>query len=240
MALLFVGLAFGTLRFLDLVRHVRATQWASLAVAGGATLARVLGATALGTLWALPVGLAIGLSPKLMRIAAPITQLLASFPAPILFPAAIVVLSRARVPLDFGSVLLMLLGTQWYILFNVTAAAASIPGDLAEAMKSYGLPLRKRITALYLPAVFPSLVTGWVTAAGGAWNASIVSEYVSFRGQEYVATGLGKEISSAAARADFPTLAAAVTSMSLLVVLFNRAVWQTLYRIAEQRFAVNR
>ena len=137
--------------------------------------------TALGTLWALPAGLAIGLSPKLSRIAQPIVQVAASFPAPMLFPLAIAVLSMAGVSLNFGSIVLMLLGTQWYILFNVIAGAMAIPADLREAARSYRLSLAERVKILYVPAVFPYLVTGWVTAAGGAWNASIVAEYVTFK-----------------------------------------------------------
>jgi NitT/TauT family transport system permease protein len=208
--------------------------------AGGWTLGRVLLSTAAGTLWALPAGLAIGLSPRLSRVFQPIVQVAASFPAPMLFPLVIAGLKAAGISLGWGSVVLMLLGTQWYILFNVIAGASSVPSDLREAARSYRLTLSQRFTSLYLPAVFPYLVTGWVTAAGGAWNASIVAEYVTFKGQVLAANGLGAQISVAAEHADFPRLAASVTVMAAVVVLFNRTVWKRFYRIAEERFSLSK
>jgi len=135
---------------------------------------------------------------------------------------------------------LMLLGTQWYILFNVIAGAMAVPSDLREAARSYRLDLKQRFTSLYLPSVFPYLVTGWVTAAGGAWNASIVAEYVTFKGQVLTANGLGAQISLAAERADFPRLAASVTVMAAVVVLFNRTVWKRFYALAEERFSLSK
>ncbi|NTV73078.1 MAG: ABC transporter permease subunit, partial [Holophaga sp.] len=149
-------------------------QWSYLTRAGGLTLVRVLASTALGTLWAVPAGLAIGLSPRLSRILQPVVQVAASFPAPMLFPVVIATLARFHIGLNYGCVLLMLLGTQWYILFNVIAGSMAIPGDLKEAATSFGLSRWQRFKALYLPATFPYMVTGWVTAAGGAWNAIIV------------------------------------------------------------------
>src|SRR5262249_9158222 len=128
----------------------------------------------------------------------PVIQVLASFPAPMLFPLVILLLHNAHVSLDFGSVLLMLLGTQWYILFNVVAGSMAIPADLKEVAKSYRIGLWQRFGVLYLPAICPYLVTGWVTAAGGAWNASIVSEYVTFHQKpEWVTWGLGAQITLA-------------------------------------------
>jgi NitT/TauT family transport system permease protein len=200
----------------------------------------VLAATALGTLWALPAGLAIGLHPRLSRVAQPVVQVVASFPAPMLFPAVVAALSALGISLEWGSVILMLLGTQWYVLFNVVAGASSIPADLREAARLYRMGAWQRFRALYAPAVFPFLLTGWVTAAGGAWNASIVSEYVSFRGEVLRAEGLGALISEAAAGARLPVLAASVVAMSAVVVLFNRAVWRPLNGLAERRFSLSR
>jgi NitT/TauT family transport system permease protein len=187
-----------------------------------------------------PAGIAIGLSPRLSRWLQPVAQVAASFPAPMLFPAVIAALAWAHVPLGWGSILLMLLGTQWYILFNVIAGATAIPADLREAATEYRLSGRLRLARVYVPAVFPYLVTGWVTAAGGAWNASIVSEYVTFRGDVLAAFGLGSAISRAAERADFPGLAAGVLVMSTMVVLFNRNVWRRFYRLAEERYSLSR
>jgi NitT/TauT family transport system permease protein len=239
-AVLVVVLLFGAWKLLHLFRHVPPHRWLEVWGASLLTLARVLASTALGTLWALPAGLAIGLSARASRAFQPVIQFAASFPAPMLFPAAIAVLHAAGVPLGWGSILLMLLGTQWYILFNVIAGASALPTDLREAARAYGLRGLRRARDLYLPGVFPYLVTGWVTAAGGAWNASIVSEYVSFEGHTLTATGAGAQISLAAERGDYAGLAANVLVMSVLVVLFNRTVWRQCSRLAEERFALNR
>jgi NitT/TauT family transport system permease protein len=239
-ALLLAGALFGLLRLTTLLRALPLATWPGIALAGLATLARVLAATALGTLWAVPAGLAIGLSPRLSRLLQPAVQVVASFPAPMLFPAVIVVLHALGVSLSFGSVVLMLLGTQWYVLFNVVAGASAIPADLREAARALRMTRVRRFRALYLPAVLPYLVTGWVTAAGGAWNASIVSEYVSFRGRSLATFGLGARISVAAADARFAELAASVLVMSLIVVAFNRSVWRRLHALAERRYSLSR
>jgi NitT/TauT family transport system permease protein len=233
-------LVFGAWRLFDLLRPLALRDYVPILRACGWTLGRVLLSTALGTLWALPAGLAVGLSPRLARIFQPIVQIAASFPAPMLFSIVIASLKAAGVSLGWGSVVLMLLGTQWYILFNVIAGATAIPADLREAAFSYRLSRRLRFLALYLPAVFPYLVTGWVTAAGGAWNASIVAEYVTFKGQVLTANGLGALISEAAEHADFPHLAASVMIMAAVVVLFNRTVWRRFYRLAEEQYSLSK
>jgi NitT/TauT family transport system permease protein len=231
---------WGGVMLVLIVRQTPAGAWPAIVGAALLTLLRVLAATGIGTLWALPVGLAIGLSPRLSRGLQPVIQLLASFPAPMLFPAAIAVLDGLHVPLGFGSIVLMLLGTQWYILFNVIAGAMALPADLREAAGSYRLRGWARFWGLHVPGVFPFLVTGWITAAGGAWNASVVSEYVMFRGRVLAAPGIGSEISRAAERGDFPALAAGVLVMAALVVLFNRTVWHRCARLAEERYALQR
>jgi NitT/TauT family transport system permease protein len=238
--LLLALLSWGALGLVGLLRQVPARTWGGIAVAAGLTLGRVLLATALGTLWAVPAGLAIGLSPRLSRILQPVVQVVASFPAPMLFPAVVAVLTSLGVGLGWGSVLLMLLGTQWYVLFNVVAGATAIPADLREAARIYRMGTWQRLRTLYLPAIFPYLVTGWVTAAGGAWNASIVSEYMSFRGQVLAARGLGATISTAAAGAEYALLAAAITFMAAMVAIFNRLVWRRLHAVAEERFSLAR
>jgi NitT/TauT family transport system permease protein len=216
---------------------VPADAWLTTVAAAGATLARVLVAVGLGTLWALPAGLAIGLSPRLSRLLQPAVQVVASFPAPMLFPAVVAALHALGVSLSVGSVVLMLLGTQWYILFNVVAGAMAVPADLREMASSYRILGWRRFRQLLLPSVLPYLVTGWVTAAGGAWNASIVSEYVAFRGRSDATFGLGSRISAAAEAADFPRLAASVVVMAALVVLFNRLVWRRLADLAERHYS---
>jgi len=237
---LLVALLVGVVKLVHVLHDVRISQWAGITGAALVTLGRVLASTALGTLWALPAGLAIGLSPRLSRLLQPVVQVMASFPAPMLFPMVIAGLALTGVSLGWGSIVLMLLGTQWYILFNVVAGATAIPGDLKEAAEVCRIRGWRRCRSLYLPAVFPYLVTGWVTAAGGAWNASIVSEYVMYKGRTLVTWGLGARISQAAAAADFPQLAGSITVMALVVVLFNRLVWHRCYAVAEQRFSLSK
>ena len=239
-ALLLLGLGFALIQVVRLLASVRLAEWLRLLRSDVLTLARVTTAVVLGTLWALPVGLRIGLSPKLSRFMQPIVQVAASFPAPMLFPAVILLLTSLRVAIGFGSIILMLLGTQWYILFNVIAGAQAIPSDLKEAADSYRITARQRFWSLYLPAVFPYLVTGWVTAGGGAWNASIVAELVTFRGHTLRAQGIGSVISEAAFGAKFGELAAAIFIMAVTVVLINRFVWRRLYAIASTRYNITK
>jgi NitT/TauT family transport system permease protein len=239
-ALLMVVLAYGAWHLVLLLVQVSLPAWGETLAAALVTLGRVLVATAVGTLWALPAGLAIGLSPKLSRVFQPIVQVAASFPAPMLFPLVIAGLNSAGVSLNWGAIMLMLLGTQWYILFNVIAGGMAIPADLREAARSYRLGLWQRLRTLYVPSVFPYLVTGWVTAAGGAWNASIVAEYITFKGMELQAWGLGGQINHATSHRDFPLLAASVLVMAVMVVLFNRLVWRRLYELAERKFSLSK
>jgi NitT/TauT family transport system permease protein len=233
---LVVLLGLGALQLVHLLRAVSWAVWSTTFAAAGATLARVLTAVAIGTLWTLPAGLAIGLSPRLSRALQPVVQVVASFPAPMLFPVVVTLLAQLGIGLAGGSIVLMLLGTQWYILFNVVAGAMAVPSDLREAAASYRITGWRRFRLLLLPSVLPYLITGWVTAAGGAWNASIVSEYVAYRGQTLTTFGLGARIGVAAEAADFPVLAASVVVMSAAVVLFNRLVWRPLNGYAERRF----
>jgi NitT/TauT family transport system permease protein len=245
LVLLLGALAYGGYEFVQLLAGVPWDEWLSLLGAAAATLGRVLASTAVGTLWAVPAGLAIGLSPRLSRVLQPVVQVLASFPAPLVFPLVTAGLIAIHVPLNWGSILLMLMGTQWYILFNVIAGAMAIPADLKEMARSYQISGWQRFRVLYLPAIFPYLVTGWVTAAGGAWNASIVAEYGSNPdngAQPLLAYGLGAKIMSAAGSKppNWSLLAAAVLMMSFVVVVFNRSVWHRLYRLAERKYSLSK
>jgi NitT/TauT family transport system permease protein len=214
--------------------------WLVLAKAGALTLGRVLASTALGTLWAVPAGLAIGLSVRLSRIFQPVVQVAASFPAPMLFPIVISVLAHFGIGMTYGCILLMLLGTQWYILFNIIAGAMAIPGDLREAATTFRLSRWQKFRSLYLPASFPFLVTGWVTAAGGAWNASIVAEYYDLNGRTLSTFGLGATVSKAAYERNLTLLAAGVLLMSAIVVVFNRLVWKPCYKLAYTRYSLDK
>ena len=203
-------------------------------------MGRVLSSTILATCWTLPIGLWIGLSPTWSRRLQPFVQVVASFPASILFVALIVALQRMGVNLFTSSILLMTLSTQWYLLFNVIAGAQAIPMNLREAAKAYRFGIWKTAWKLYFPAIFPFLVTGWVTATGGAWNVSIITEIVQFRDQTYSTFGLGAIVTQSADEGNIPLLAASAILMALLVVLFNRLVWAPLYRLAETRYSLNR
>jgi len=232
--------AWGSVHLVVLLGTLTASDWAALAAALGLTFLRTATAVALGALWAVPVGIWVGLSPARTRIVQPLVQIAAAFPAPMIFPLVTLAVLSAGIPFGWGCVLLMLLGSQWYVLFNVLAGATATPQDLREAADVYGLGRIARWRTLYLPAVFPQLVTGLVTAAGGAWNASIVAEYVRYRGRTLVAPGLGALITQASETANFPLLAAGVSTMAVALVALNRTVWRRLYHVADERYSLNR
>jgi NitT/TauT family transport system permease protein len=205
---------------------------------GLATLARVVVVVAVATAVWVPVGVRIGFSPRLARIAQPLVQVLAGFPANFLFPLATWFFLRTGLSINVGGMMLMALGAQWYILFNTIAGAMAVPADLREAMDDLGVTGRLRWKRLILPGIFPAYVTGGITASGGAWNASIVSEIVTFGGTTLTATGLGAYVAHATERGDYPHLIAGVAVMSLYVVGLNRLLWRPLYRLAETRYAL--
>jgi NitT/TauT family transport system permease protein len=183
-----------------------------------------------------PIGVAIGFQPKLARTLQPIVQLCASFPANFVFPFATLLFIRAHISIEWGSVLLMSLGAQWYILFNSIAGAQSIPTDLREMADDIGLRGWKRWQKLIIPGIFSAWVTGGVTASGGAWNASIVSEIVSWGNITLSATGLGSYIAQATAVGDWPRITLGIGMMSLFVVGLNRLFWRGLYQLAETKY----
>jgi len=229
-------IAYGVVRLLGVLATVSLRELGHLLVGAGATFLRVEAALVLAVLWTVPVGVAVGLRPRLSAIAQPIAQIAASVPATALFPILLLVLIRAGGGLGIGSILLLLLGTQWYVLFNVIAGATAIPEDLKEVCKVYRLSRVERWRRLLLPGIFPYLITGLVTASGGAWNASIVAEYFRFRGQTMSTVGLGAIISQATDRSNFPVLLAATMVMAVIVVSMNRLVWRRLYTLAATRF----
>jgi NitT/TauT family transport system permease protein len=206
------------------------------ALLGLYTLLRVFGLLLFATLVWTPIGVAIGLSPRLARIAQPIALFLASFPANFIFPFATLAFIRFHIPIDFGSMLLMALGAQWYILFNSIAGAQSIPTDLREMAADLELTGRQRWRRLIVPGIFSSWVTGGITASGGAWNASIVSEVVTWGSTTLTAAGLGAYIAEATGKGDWPRITLGVGVMSLYVVLVNRVLWRRLYTLAETKF----
>jgi len=203
---------------------------------GVLTLIRVTVLLLLATVIWTPVGVAIGFNPKLAQTLQPVVQFLASFPANFIFPFATLFFIRTNISIEWGSVLLMALGSQWYILFNSIAGAQSIPTDLREMADDMGLKGWKRWEKLIIPGIFSAWVTGGVAATGGAWNASIVSEIVSWGDSTLTATGLGTYIAEATALGDWSRITLGIGVMSLFVVGINRLFWRRLYKLAETKY----
>jgi NitT/TauT family transport system permease protein len=221
------------------VSMLRTVTWPDLKLlleGAAATFLRVNAALAISALWTIPVGVAIGFNPRLARIVQPVAQVLASVPATAFFPILLIGLIKIGGGLGIGSVALMLLGTQWYILFNVIAGAMSIPSDLREVSSLFHFTRWQRWTKLILPGIFPYLITGMVTASGGAWNASVFAEYSHVADTTLQTIGLGAQIDAATDSGRFPILLLATILISLMVVTMNRLVWRRLYRLAETRY----
>jgi NitT/TauT family transport system permease protein len=234
-----VVVIYGAVRALGYVKGTTGLGEFGYAFAlGAATFARVMFLVAVATVVWVPIGVWIGMDPKVTRFAQPIVQVLAGFPANFLFPFATVVFVAWHIPLDVGAVLLMALGAQWYILFNVIAGASAIPSDLREAMTSLRVSGWLRWKRFILPSIFASYVTGGITAAGGAWNASIVAEVVIYGHNHLTATGLGAYIAEATATGDFPKILVGISVMSIYVVATNRLLWRRLYALAERRYSL--
>ena len=233
----FAGLAlYGAGRTFLLLRTVTGPDWAQIGLGVLATFARVLVALGIALLWTIPVGVAIGTNRRLANILQPIVQVVASVPATALFPVILLILLPLPSGLNIAAVVLMLMGTQWYVLFNVIAGTSAIPQDLRDTTDLLRLSRVERWRTLILPALFPYLVTGGITASGGAWNASIVAEYVKFSGQAHATTGIGAVIAQATGAGKFDVLLAGTLALICTVVLINRTFWRWLYRLAEERF----
>jgi len=203
---------------------------------GLVTLARVVVVVVVSTLIWVPIGVFIGLNPNLARFAQPLVQIAASFPANMLYPLLALVFLKTQFPFAIGSVIPMMLGAQWYVLFNAIAGAMSIPTELQEAASIFRLPAKERWRWLIIPALFPHWVTGAITAWGGAWNASIVAEVIEWHKQRLTTAGLGAYITLAATEGHAAAIVWGITVMSAFVLTFNRLFWQRLYRLAELRY----
>ena len=237
MAVLILGLAAQMLYFV--ATRTGLQEFATAGALGALTFARVAVLIFVSSLIWVPVGVYIGMNPKISRIMQPVVQILASFPANFVFPFAMMWFMAWHIDLGWGSIILMALGTQWYILFNVIAGASAIPDDLREMTRSFRLNRVLKWKTLVLPAIFGSWCTGGITAAGGAWNASIVAEIVEY-GKNHMATqGLGAYITNATTVGDSVKTLVGVTVMSLIVVLSNRLFWTPLQRYSAKRFVLN-
>jgi NitT/TauT family transport system permease protein len=206
---------------------------------GVLTLLRVMILIALASLIWVPIGVMVGLRPKLAEAVQPVAQFMAAFPNNLFFPIAAVTIVRFHLAPDIWLSPLMILGTQWYILFNVIAGASAFPNDLREAASSFGVKGFSWWRKVMLPGIFPSFVTGAITASGGAWNASIVAEVVSWGSTHLQAHGLGSFIADATTRGDFPRVVLGVAVMSVFVVFFNRLLWRPLFDFASRRLRMD-
>jgi NitT/TauT family transport system permease protein len=237
-AIAVAAVLYAVTRAIVMLTGLNALEYRELLTGAGATFLRVLAALVIGAAWTIPAGVAIGFNPKLARIAQPLAQIAASVPATALFPIVLLVLIRIGGGLGLGSILLLLLGTQWYILFNVIAGAMAIPTDLKEASALFKFNRAQRWRKLILPGIFPYLITGMVTASGGAWNASIVAEYFRLKDKTYTTVGLGATISRATDVGNFDLLLASTIVMAIIVVTVNRLVWRKMYRLAATRYTL--
>ncbi len=230
------ALAVGVFLIGKMLATLSLLEWAQIGLGLGASLLRVAAAIAIALAWTIPVGALIGTNRKLSGWLQPLVQIVASIPATALFPVLLLFLLQLRGGINIAAVLLMLLGTQWYLLFNIIAGASAIPQDLKYSTALLQLRGWKRWRYLILPALFPYIVTGGITASGGAWNASIVAEYVHFSGKTYQTIGIGSTIAQATASGNYALLLGATLIMILAVVLINRLLWQRLYHAAENRY----
>lgn len=227
---------YGGYRAVEMLLSVPLPQWGQIGTGVLATALRVGVSLVIALLWTIPVGVAIGTNRRVATVLQPIVQVTAAVPATAIFPILLLFFINMTGGLNLAAIFLMLMGTQWYLLFNVIAGASAIPQDLKHTSSLLGLSRWERWRTLILPALFPYIITGSITASGGAWNASIVAEYVHFGGQTLFATGIGSLISQATAHGDYPLLLASTLSMILAVVLANRLFWRRLYRIAEEKY----
>ncbi len=231
-----IALIFGGIEAIGLLIKLPIADYGRIGSGLIATLLRVAFSLVIAVAWTIPVGVLIGSNQKLANILQPIVQIVASIPATALFPVIVLALINLTGGLDVSAVILMLLGTQWYVLFNVIAGTSAIPQDLAFTTALLQVKGWARWRTLILPALFPYLVTGMITASGGAWNASIVAEHINFSGQSISTTGVGALIAEATATGNYPLLLASTLALILTVVTINRTFWRRLYKVAEESY----
>lgn len=229
-------LMYGGVRAAVLLSTLPGGQWARIGLGALATLGRVALSLVVAAAWTIPAGVLIGTRPKWATVLQPIVQIVASIPATALFPVLLLAFIRLTGGVDLAAVLLMLMGTQWYVLFNVIAGASAIPQDLAYTTELLQLKGWARWRTLILPALFPYLITGMISAGGGAWNASIVAEYVHFGGELYSTVGVGALIAEGTASGNYALLLGATLTLIVAVVAVNRFFWRRLYKVAEEKY----
>ncbi len=214
---------------------ISATDWFELMHAVFLTGSKVFLVLIISTLWTVPLGILLGLHRTLEKIAQPIIQNAAAFPAPVLFPLITLLLYRFHLHPYLNSTLLMCVGSQWYILFNVIGAASRIPAELKLVSKIYGFTFWKRFSRFYFPCILPSLITGWITAAGGAWNSSMVAEIIELPNHSIVqSNGIGAEFMKATFSGNYARLVAGIICLVVALILLNRTLWKSLQILSEK------
>ncbi len=234
-----IGLIYGAILAAGLLWNLNLQRWGEVALGVLVTLLRVVASLLIALGWTIPVGVAIGSNPRLAVWLQPVVQIAASVPATALFPILLLLVIGLPGGINLAAILLMLLGTQWYLLFNIIAGASAIPRELRYTSDLLQLSRWERWRSLILPAIFPYAITGAIAAGGGAWNASVVAEYTQFGGHTYQTIGVGALIAEATGAGDFPLLLAATLSLILVVVVINRVFWQRLYHLAEERYRLD-
>ncbi|HQM91514.1 MAG TPA: ABC transporter permease subunit [Syntrophales bacterium] len=233
------AILYETYQAAQLLSGVPWSDWGRIGFGVLATSLRVLVSLIIALAWTVPLGVAIGTNRRLAAWLQPVIQITASIPATALFPIILLFVLKLPGGLEMAAVLLMLLGSQWYLLFNVIAGASAIPQDLKHTATLLQLSRRLRWRTLILPSLFPYIITGAITAGGGAWNASIVAEYVRFGGETFFTVGVGSLIAQATAAGDYPLLLASTLAMILAVTVANRLVWRRFYRTAEEKYRMD-
>ncbi|HZY44570.1 MAG TPA: ABC transporter permease subunit [Anaerolineae bacterium] len=231
-----IGLIFGGISAIGLLIQLPIADYGRIGISLIATFLRVAFSLVIAVAWTIPVGVLIGSNQRLSAYLQPIVQIVASIPATALFPVIVLALINLTGGLDVSAVILMLLGTQWYVLFNVIAGTSAIPQDLSYTTSLLQVKGWARWRTLILPALFPYLITGMITASGGAWNASIIAEHIEFSGRSISTTGVGALIAEATATGNYPLLLASTLALILTVVTINRTLWRRLYKVAEEKY----
>ncbi len=235
----FIFIFYGFKAYSYIFSNISLKETLHVTILGSFTLLRVVILCALASLVWVPIGVMIGLNGRLMHILQPWVQFMAAFPANLFFPIVVVIIVKYRLSTDIWLSPLMILGTQWYILFNVIGGAASIPYDFQELTKNFHVKGWLQWKKLYLPGIAPAYVTGLITAAGGSWNASIVAEYVSWGNKTLEAKGIGAYIAANTAAGDHPRILLGVMILAGFVILLNRLLWHPLYLFVTTRYRLD-
>jgi NitT/TauT family transport system permease protein len=222
-----------------ILKHISSHELIHVLFLGFVTALRIITIILIASIIWIPIGVFIGLNRRIAEWVQPIAQFLAAFPANVLFPVAVILILRYHLNIDIWSTPLLLLGTQWYILFNVIAGTAALPEDLKEATSNFGVKGWQWWRRLILPGIFPHWITGTITAIGGGWNMTILTEVISWGSTTLTATGLGAYIAKSTDAGDFPRVALGMAMMSVFVLVMNHLVWRPLYNLAQSRYRLD-